>query len=184
MNLKATFSALLFAGLAVPSAFASDGTITFTGEITNVSCSVSGEGNVGPDFTVPMAGVDGSKFTGVGTRVGETGFRLYVGKTGETSCAPGTTVWAAFDPDSTLTDPNTGMVRLAGASTAAGVQFRLLNENQEVIDIWGDQKVVKKVVGTDNQTILAHVVAFEQTAATVAAGTATGSVKYTLRFEP
>jgi len=76
------------------------------------------------------------------------------------------------------------MVRLAGASTAAGVQFRLLNENQEVIDIWGDQKVVKKVVGTDNQTILAHVVAFEQTAATVAAGTATGSVKYTLRFEP
>lgn len=184
MNLKATLSALLIAGMASQSAVASDGTITFTGEITNISCSVSGEGGVGPDFTVPMAGVDGSKFTGVGTRVGETGFRLYVGKDGETSCAPGTTVWASFDPDSGLTDPNTGMVKLAASSTASGVQFRLMNENQDLIDIWGDQKVVKKVVGANNQTILAHVVAFEQTEAAVAPGKATGSVKYTLRFEP
>jgi len=182
MNLKATLSALLFAGLAAPSAFASDGTITFAGEITNVSCSVSGEGGVGEDFTVNLNGVDGSKFAGIGTRVGETGFRIYIGKPGETTCVDGTKVWASFDPDSNLTDPVTGMVKVT-TGTATGVQFRLLNENQDPIDIWGDQAVVKKTVA-DNQAILAHVVAFEQTAATVAAGKAGGSVKYTIRFEP
>lgn len=183
MNLKATLSALLFAGLAAPSAFAaSDGTITFDGEITNVSCSVSGEGGVGPDFTVSLAGVDGSKFTGIGTRVGETGFRIYVGKTGETTCTDTTKVWASFDPDSTLTDINTGMVKVT-SGTATGVQFRLLNENLAPIDIWGDQQVVKKVVD-NNQAILAHVVAFEQIAASVGPGKAGGSVKYTIRFEP
>jgi major type 1 subunit fimbrin (pilin) len=67
--------------------------------------------------------------------------------------------------------------------TAKGVQFRLMNENQEPIDIWGDQKVVKKVVAS-NQAVLAHVVAFEQTEAAVAPGLAGGSVKYTIRFEP
>ena len=182
MNLKATLSALLFAGLAAPSAFASDGTITFAGEITNISCSVSGEGGVGENFTVNLNGVDGSKFTGVGSRVGETGFRIFIGKAGEATCVDGTKVWASFDPDSALTDPTTGMVKVS-SGTATGVQFRLLNENQEPIDIWGDQKPVKQTVA-NNQAILAHVVAFEQTASTVAAGKAGGAVKYTIRFEP
>jgi len=97
MNLKATLSALLMAGLAAPSAFASDGTITFEGEITNVTCSISGEGGVGPNFTVNLDGVDASKFGGVGTRVGETGFRIYIGKVGETTCTDTTKVWASFD---------------------------------------------------------------------------------------
>lgn len=182
MNLKAVFSALLTAGLAAPAAFASDGTITFDGEITNVTCSVSGEGGVGPDFTVNLAGVDASKLTGVGTRVGETGFRIYIGKTGEASCTDTTKVWASFDPDSSLVDISTGMVKVT-TGTATGVQFRLMNENLDPIDIWGDQKVVKKEVA-NNQAILAHVVAFEQTAATVVPGKAGGSVKYTIRFEP
>jgi major type 1 subunit fimbrin (pilin) len=182
MNLKATLSALLFAGLAAPSAFAADGTITFNGEITNVTCSVSGEGGVGPDFTVNMFGVDGSKFTGIGSQVGDTGFRIFIGKDGEATCVDGTKVWAHFDPDA-LTDSATGMVKLATTSTATGVQFRLFNENHEPVDIWGDQKPVAKTVA-DNQAVLAHVVAFEQTAATVAAGKANGAVRYTIRFEP
>jgi major type 1 subunit fimbrin (pilin) len=182
MNLKATLSALLIAGLAAPSAFATDGTINFTGEITNVSCTVSGEGGIGPDFTVSLNGVDASKFAGIGTRVGETGFRIYIGKPNEQTCTDGTNVWASFDPDNNLTDPTTGMVKVA-TGTAKGVQFRLMNENQEPIDIWGDQKVVKKVVAS-NQAVLAHVVAFEQTEAAVAPGLAGGSVKYTIRFEP
>ncbi|HVI56691.1 MAG TPA: fimbrial protein [Luteibacter sp.] len=182
MNLKATLSALLIAGAAAPSAFASAGTITFDGEITNVSCSVSGEGGVGPNFTVNLAGVDASKFTGIGTRVGETGFRIYIGKPGETNCTDTTKVWASFDPDSALVDSTTGMVKVT-SGTATGVQFRLMNENQELIDIWGDQKPIKKDI-VNNQAVLAHVVAFEQTGATVAPGKATGSVKYTIRFEP
>ncbi|APG03569.1 hypothetical protein BJI69_06370 [Luteibacter rhizovicinus DSM 16549] len=182
MNLKATLSALLMAGLAAPAAFASDGTITFAGEITNVTCSISGEGGVGPDFTVNLAGVDASKFGGIGTRVGETGFRIYVGKVGETTCTNTTKVWASFDPDSALVDSATGMVKVT-SGTARGIQFRLMNENQDPIDIWGDQKAIKKTV-TDNQAILAHVVAFEQTDSSVAPGKAGGSVKYTIRFEP
>src|SRR3954471_7120389 len=87
MNLKATLSALLFAGLAAPSAFAATGTVTFTGDITNITCTVNGgTPGGGKDFTVNIGSVNASDFAAVGDASGKTGFRIYIGAAGEVGC--------------------------------------------------------------------------------------------------
>lgn len=182
MNLKVMTSALLIAGLAAPSAFAVDGgTITFDGSITNVTCSVSGgdPGN-GPDFTVQMQGVSAGNFANVGDVAGKTGFRIYVGKDGETSCTNGTKVWAAFEPGATV-DPGTGALIVSGGAT--GVQIRLFDRMDNPIDIDGNNQGAVQETITDNQAILVYTSAYERTAAIVA-GEADSSVVYGVRFEP
>lgn len=180
MNLKAIASALLIAGLAAPSAFASTGTITFTGAITNVTCTVDGgaPGN-GPDFTVNIGSVNAADFGDEGSTTGNTGYRIYVGKAGETTCANGTKVWATYDTGSTV-DPLTGALKTTGG--ASGVQVRLFDKNGAPIDIWSDtQNGVKETV-SDNQAVLAYSASYERRG-TVVAGGANSSVTYTIRYE-
>jgi major type 1 subunit fimbrin (pilin) len=181
MNLKAITSALLIAGLAAPAAFASTGTITFTGSISNVTCTVSGgePGTGNPDFTVPIEGVNAGDFPNVGSHAGTTGFRIYVGQAGETTCTNGTQVWAAFEPGSTV-DPLTGALITTGA--AQGVQIRLFNKSGDPIDVWSpNQSVIKETVA-DNQAVIAHSAAFERTG-NITAGDANSSVVYSIRYE-
>ena len=182
MNLKAITSALLIAGLAAPSAFAADtGTITFTGSIVNVTCSISGgtPGTDDPNFTVNIGPVNAADFTAIGDYAGTTGFRIYVGKTGETTCTDGTKVWAQFVPGPTV-DPSTGGLITTGG--AQGVQLRLFNRDGQPIDAWSDDQNVVKETVANNQATLAHAVAYQQTG-NVAAGAANSSVVYSVRFE-
>lgn len=180
MNLKVVTSAVLLAGLAAPAAFASTGTITFTGSITNVTCTVDGgaPGN-GPDFTVNIGAVNAADFANVGDTSGNTGYRIYIGKTGETTCTDGTKVWATYDTGSTV-DPVTGALKTSGA--AAGVQIRLFDKNGKPIDIWSDgQDGVKETVA-GNQAVLAYSASYQRTG-NISAGDANSSVTYTVRFE-
>jgi major type 1 subunit fimbrin (pilin) len=182
MNLKVMTSALLIAGLAAPSAFAVDGgTITFDGSISNVTCSVHGgdPGN-GPDFTVAMQGVSAANFANVGDFAGKTGFRIYVGATGETGCTNGTKVWAAFEPGATV-DPNTGALVVSGGAT--GVQIRLFDKADNPIDILGNGQGAVQETVADNQAVLVYASAYQRTASVVA-GEADSSVVYGVRFEP
>lgn len=180
MNLKAITSALLIAGLAAPSAFASTGTITFTGSITNVTCTVDGgaPGN-GPDFTVNIGAVNAADFANVGDTSGNTGYRIYIGKAGETTCTDGTKVWASYDTGSTV-DPVTGALKTAGAAT--GVQIRLFDKNGKPIDIWSDTQDGVKEIVADNQAVLAYSASYQRTG-NINAGAANSSVTYTVRFE-
>ncbi len=183
MNLKATLSALLIAGMAAPSAFAADegGTITFEGSISNVTCTVhGGDAGNGPDFTVNMKGVSAGAFANVGDIAGKTPFRIYVGAAGETACTDGTKVWAAFENGSTV-DPNTGALAVTGG--ASGVQIRLFDKADTPIDILAnDQGAVQETV-TNNQAALVYASGFQRTSAVVAGG-ANSSVVYGVRFAP
>ncbi|MET0255631.1 MAG: fimbrial protein [Luteibacter sp.] len=181
MNLKAITSALLIAGLAAPSAFASTGTITFTGTITNVTCTVHGnDPGAGTDFTVDIGSVSSGDFKSIGDTSGNTGYKIYIGKEGETSCTNGTKVWATYDTTGGTVDPATGALTTTGG--AKGVQIRLYNVNGEPINIWGDQAVVKQTV-EGNKAMLAYSASY-QMVAPVEAGIANSSVLYTVRFEP
>jgi major type 1 subunit fimbrin (pilin) len=182
MNLKAVASALLIAGLAAPSAFAaSTGTITFTGEITNVTCKVSGgmPGTGNPDFTVDIGPVNAADFKQVGDTAGNTGFRIYIGDAADNTCPNGTKVWATFDTGGTV-DHLTGALKTTGG--AQGVQIRLFNRNGMPIDIWGEQAIIQETIA-DHQAVLAYAAAYQSTAAVVAGG-ANSSVTYTVRYEP
>jgi len=180
MNLKVMTSALLLAGLAAPSAFASTGTISFTGSITNVTCSVNGgTENGGPDFTVDIGAVSAGDFADVGDVSGRIGFRIYIGKDGETACANDTKVWATFENGATV-DAGGGLKVTGGAS---GVRIRLFDKNNDPIDILGNNQNngVKEVV-QNNQAILVYGAGYESTG-TVVAGGANSSVVYTVRYE-
>jgi major type 1 subunit fimbrin (pilin) len=179
MNLKVISSALLIAGLAAPAAFATDGTITFTGSITSVTCEIDGNGTGGPDFTVDLGGVNAGAFKKIGDVPSKVGFRIFVG--GNDECTDGTKVYANFEPGA-LVDPATGMGKLdGGAGTAQGVLIRMFNENEEALDIVSNQKWVKKTVVGKEATIV-HYVGYERTG-DVAAGSANGKVTYTIRYE-
>ncbi|WP_052697754.1 fimbrial protein [Luteibacter yeojuensis] len=178
MNLKLMTTALLVAGLAAPAVFAETGTITFTGKITNVTCSVDGNDTGGPNFTVNLGQVSAGDFKDVGDTVGQTGFKLTIG--GEPSCTNGTKVWAAFDADGATVNPDTGLVRVT-EGTAKGVDIRLFTEDGKKINAWLNDNIVKKTVENNVATIY-HAAAFERTA-NITAGDATGRVKYTVNFE-
>lgn len=181
MNLKAITSALLIAGMAAPSAFASTGTITFTGSISNVTCTVhGGDPGGGPDFTVNIPGVNAADFANVGDFAGSTGFRIYIGGTGEAQCTNGTKVWAAFEPGATV-DPLTGALITTGG--AAGVQIRLFDKNATPIDIYGGGQGAVSETIANNQAVLAYSAAYQRTD-NVSAGGANSSVVYSVRYEP
>ena len=185
MNLKIMTSALLLAGMAASSAFASTGEIQFTGSISNVTCSVSGgtPGTDDPNFTVDIGPVSAKDLDNVGDVAGVIGFRIYIGKTGEAACANGTKVWATFENGSTV-DPATGaLVVTPGAGSATGVQIRLFDKLNAPIDILGNNQNegVKETVA-DNQAILVYAAGYEAVGA-VAAGAANSSVIYTVRYE-
>jgi major type 1 subunit fimbrin (pilin) len=183
MNLKATLSALLVAGLAAPSAFAADegGTITFDGSITNVTCTVHGGDQAnGPDFTVSMKSVSAGAFPEMGDVAGRTPFRIYIGALAEKECTDGTKVWAAFENGSTV-DPGTGALNVTGG--ASGVQIRLFDKAGTPIDIVGNNQGAVQETVTNNQAILVYTSGFQRTGAVVA-GDADSSVVYGVRFEP
>jgi major type 1 subunit fimbrin (pilin) len=179
MNLKVISSALLIAGLAAPAAFAADGTITFTGSITSVTCDIKGGGTDGPDFNVDLGGVNSGAFANIGDVPSKVGFRIEIGNNPE--CTDGTKVYANFEPGA-LVDPANGLVKIeTGAGAAQGVMIRLFNENDEPIDIASNQRWVKKTVADHKATII-HFAGYERTGE-VAAGSAKGQVTYTIRYE-
>jgi major type 1 subunit fimbrin (pilin) len=181
MNLKATLSALLFAGLAAPSAFAATGTVTFTGDITNITCTVNGgTPGGGKDFTVNIGSVNASDFAAVGDASGKTGFRIYIGAAGEVGCPDGTKVWARFEPGATV-DATSGELITTGG--AAGVRIRLFDKNDKKIDVWSDAQDTIKETVAGNQAVLPYSAAYVRTA-DIVAGQANSSVLYTVRFEP
>jgi major type 1 subunit fimbrin (pilin) len=185
MNLKVMTSALLLAGMAVPSAFASTGEIKFTGSISNVTCSVSGgtPGTDDPNFTVDIGPVSAADLDTVGDIAGVIGFRVYIGKAGEATCPDGTKVWATFENGATV-DPTTGaLVVTPGTGSATGVQIRLFDKLNAPIDILGNSQNegVKETV-EDNQAILVYAAGY-QAVGPVAAGKADSSVIYTVRYE-
>lgn len=182
MNLKLLSSVALLTGMAVSPAFASTGTISFTGSISNVTCSVSGgtPGTNKPDFDVDIGAVSAGDFTAPGVVSGITGFRIYIGKAGETSCTDDTKVWATFEPGANV-DPTTGALITTGGAT--GVQIRLFDKNGKAIDILGnDQNNGPKETIANHQATLVYAAGYEAVDS-VTAGKADSSVVYTVRYE-
>jgi major type 1 subunit fimbrin (pilin) len=180
MNLKAIASALLVAGLAAPSAFASTGTITFTGTITSVTCKVSGgqPGTGITDFTVDIGPVNASDLANDGDIAGRTGFNIYIGDDGDTNCTNDTKVWATFDNDTNV-DQTYGALKVTGG--ASGVYVRLLNKLGESIDITSDQRVIKETVAA-NKATLSYIAAYQRYGNLVA-DKADATAVYTVRYE-
>ncbi|MDN6859911.1 fimbrial protein [Pseudomonas sp. CAN2814] len=124
ISAAALISAVGLSGLA-SSAMAEDGTITFKGEITDTTCTVSGGGAATGtgDITVQMPTVSKSALPSVGSTAGDTSFSLVLGGA---NCADGKTAAMNVETSQTLQlDYATGALKNTG--TASGVQVRLVN---------------------------------------------------------
>ncbi|HEY0506075.1 MAG TPA: fimbrial protein [Lysobacter sp.] len=122
---------------AVGTASAADGKITFTGDITDVTCTVTaGAGTTGSNgnFAVAMGSVNKSALATVGARAGDTPFALIIGGSGQTGCTDGKVVKLRFEPAQSPVDMATGKLTNA-AGTAPVVQVGLLNKNKADINL-------------------------------------------------
>lgn len=127
---KTLFSAVLAAtfGLVALQASASDGTITFNGEVTDTTCTITGGGAAQgtSNITVTLPTVSTTALATAGQTAGDTAFSLVLG--GGTNCTNGKT--AALWIETTQTpalDTTTGALTNQAAGGAANVEVRMVN---------------------------------------------------------
>ncbi|MEN5208597.1 fimbrial protein [Stenotrophomonas terrae] len=165
---------------AVPLiASAADGTITFNGEITDKTCTVSTpQGN---DFTVTLPTVGASALAASGQVAGRTPFSINL-----TQCDAGN-VAAYFEPGATIDASSGRLNNTAAANPATNVQLQLLGSTNDVLPVTaagagqvqaGSQWVTVAADGSANLNYAVEY--YAQGVATP--GEVTSSVKYTIIY--
>jgi len=170
---------------AIPSAFAADGKVTFTGDITDITCTVTaGTGTTGSNgnFAVAMGSVNKSALASVGARAADTPFALVVGGSGQTDCTNGKVVKLRFEPAQSPVDMTTGRLTNA-AGTAAVVQVGLLNKNKADINLANpnDAANIGETI-TGNTATMNYWAQMYAPAAGVTSGTVNTYVMYSLTY--
>lgn len=128
-------SAMILALAAAGQASANSGTITFDGQITSVTCTVTGGGNTTPgggsgDFTVNLAPANSSELGSTGARAGRSTFSIIVGDgTSGTGCEDGEFASMGWDVSRSSVNANGQLTNNApvGTDPATGVAVVLLN---------------------------------------------------------
>ncbi|KAA5971611.1 fimbrial protein [Pantoea sp. M_9] len=165
--LAMTTVASLFSG----AAFAVDGTINFTGKITDDTCDIDA-GSATQNINMGTIGSDA--FQGPGTIAGATGFKIVM-----TNCpASHSAVSVKFDgaPD----NGNPDILALSSSPTnASGVGIQLRDYDRTPISLNTDSKPVPVTGGTATMNFSAAYIA---TAATVTAGDADSTVNFTVNY--
>jgi major type 1 subunit fimbrin (pilin) len=154
-----------FAALSPMVASASDGTITFTGEITDVSCTITGGGAASGtgDITVQLPTVSASALPADGATAGNTPFSLILSGV---NCTDGKTaaLWVETNQTPAL-DTATNALRNQETGGATNVEVRMLNAANNQPILLGINDYV-----TANQAVIA---ANNQPAATISGNKAT-----------
>src|ERR1700754_383260 len=172
-------SALILAGTAMASQFASaaDGTITFNGQVTAQTCTISGNGGTN-NFTVTLPTVSTSSLTAAGQTSGRTPFNIAL-----TNCTPASgNVHTYFEPGPTF-DTNTGNLIVATGG-AKNVELGLLNSDfSNIVAGAADASQNSKSASIDSgKATLNYYVQYVATGA-ASAGAANSSIMYTMSYQ-
>ena len=176
-----------FAAMAPHSAFASDGKITFTGEIMDVTCTIHpGNGTTpgaGNDFTVALDPV-GKGSLPMGASAKTKAFFVTLGAPGETGCTNGKTAWLTYDYNPVVVDSLTGALenQVAGGSN---VQVRLKNKNGGVINLaadTGNTKLDSGVLIAGNTALLEYAAEYYAAKAAATPGLVSTWVTYSVAY--
>jgi major type 1 subunit fimbrin (pilin) len=174
MKLFRSFSLLAAIAIASPlAAYASDGTISFSGSLNSSTCTVS-SGTSG-SFAVNLPSLATSVVTGTGKTGGATPFSISV-----TGCSGGATATTYFESGANL-DAATGQLKNTGV--AANVELQLQNADTTVINLsnpTGLQNVHPAAI-LSNQATSSFIAVYYATGATTA-GTVNSSVTYSMVY--
>ncbi len=164
-------------GIASLGAHAADGTITFNGNVTAQTCTISGNGG-GNNFTVTLPTVSASTLGAGGATAGRTPFSIAL-----TNCTPTSgNVHTFFEQGPTI-DTTTGNLIVATGG-ATNVELQLQNSDFSVIALNkadGSQNSKSAVISTGAAALNYYVQYIATGAAT--AGAANSSVMYTMSYQ-
>lgn len=185
---KTLFTAALAAafGLVAMQASAADGTITFTGLITDTTCTVTGgtgTDGAAQNITVAMPTVSVTALKADGQRAGDTPFSLVIGGSGQTGCTNGKVVSLRFEPaQSPMIDATTGRLK---NSTAAGmatlVEVAMLNAAKSDINLYTSANSTQATIANNTAT-LNYWAQYVATGGASTAGTVNTNVVYSLTY--
>lgn len=171
-------TAITFAALSPMTAAASDGTITFNGQITSVTCNISGNGG-GSSFTVTLPTVSTGALGAAGVTAGRTPFNIVLSGA---SCTNGAVASTYFEPGATV-DSATGKLKNS-TGTATNVQLGLLNGDATAIVLGAPQasQNSKSVTIASNTGTLNYFVEYVATGGAATAGTVGSTVTYSISY--
>ncbi|MBN2974616.1 fimbrial protein [Pseudomonas fluorescens] len=151
---------VLTAGVSQLTYAAPDGTINFSGQVNDVTCTIEGSppGSGSVVKNVNLGGVSAARLAKPGDRANLTGFTIRIGGPGEGSCSNGRTAMVAFDPTSAAIDVATGRLNIDGyddpddTTNAKNVQVEVTNRDGSPINVYTEKS--EGVVIADNQAVI------------------------------
>ncbi|MFC0141284.1 fimbrial protein [Erwinia mallotivora] len=140
LNFKKIVTITLIAGFSSSVASANDGTISFTGNISDATCIISGgddtQLNQGADFTVTLPTVSITALNAANKYAGDTKF--YINLSGN-NCTDNKIANVIFErAQSTNIDSTTGFLKNTVATSgggAANVYIRILNKDASALNL-------------------------------------------------
>ncbi|KVH40713.1 fimbrial protein [Burkholderia cepacia] len=180
MSKKAIFTLLASAGFVATAApaFAADGTITITGEITGQTCTISGEGG-GKDFTVTLPGVSTSALSTSGATAGRKPFRIAL-----SNCSPDSgNASVYFEPGTTVNATTGQLINTSGS--AKNVEVGLLNKDGSNIRLGSaqGQQNSKSVPIQSGSADLDYYAQYVAVGGAATSGTVGTSVMYSISYQ-
>ncbi|WP_267226689.1 fimbrial protein [Dyella silvae] len=179
-----TALAALFGGavLAPMAATASDGQITFSGNVNASTCTIasSANGTTGTaNFAVALPTVSKASLgAAAGVTAGTTPFSLSL-----TNCPAGTnTVAANFDASAAINTNGRLNNTNSGAGAATGVDLQVLNNSQAAINLNTQANATTAAVTGGNAT-LNYFVQYYNNGGTLGAGTVASAVNYSITYK-
>ncbi|WP_168791901.1 fimbrial protein [Paraburkholderia aromaticivorans] len=166
-------------------AHAADGTITFTGSISDTTCSINGVTSGNPaDIAVTLPPVPAGALASAGATAGTTNAgAIQMQLTGCSGAA--TKAIARFENGSTVDQSNGYLANQSMVAPAQNVEIRLLNTNMQPINILTESNNDISANGAPITAGNATVKYFAQYFATgkAAAGSVSSSIQYTMQYQ-
>ncbi|MEL4012842.1 fimbrial protein [Dryocola clanedunensis] len=164
--------AVAFVAFSAANAFAADGTVNFTGEITDEACVVDiGTNNT---MTVDLGKVARSAFDGAGSKASATKFVLKV------KDCPATVTSASVKFDGIGYDGDDSVLKLTqDADVAEGVAIELADKSQEKLPLFTASAPYDLAEGDNELPFYARYIAMSDT---VTAGPANAVTQFTLNY--
>lgn len=190
---KTLFSAVLAAtfGFVALSAHASDGQITFTGEVKAGNCIITGGAGTdgaATNITVKLDPVQATALATDGATAGDHPFTLKVSGGSSGTCADNSAISLHFDGTAatslgqTLVDQSTGRLKnQTGTGQATNVEVGVLNTNGSPINLWTNAgSPVATVSGGTAQ--LNYVAQYVATGGAAQVGLVNTAVMYSVQY--
>lgn len=174
--MKKNAIAVLIGGLVFASAMnianAADGTIHFTGTISDSTCKVD---DTATDANVDLGTVSSSAFAQVGDKASPTAFKITL------KDCPAEVTTASVKFDGTVDPNNHDLLKLDSGSTATGVGIELADANGTAVPVATASMAYPLTATAANQ--LDFTARYVSTAAKVTAGSANSTSEFTINYK-